>query len=447
MPDPTEDLTRRLRAEADRLDDAVPSISTADVRSGRAATPTSRRWLPAAAAVVILAGIGAAWLLTSDDDPEQLIVPAEDATTTTTTATTTTLEETVDWDSLPALGIAITTPGRPMRLLDLDGNDLGVMAEPTATLIGPTIDLPTTTPPDPTDPAEVPDGCESAFAGGGVRVSLCGGEPQQPTQIDLVDASGERIRLSGVPFDDTAPTGVRTGLWRWALPSPDGRWVLAQWSGECEVPEAFLTPTAGGGVPLHLDPVPAWTTSRGLGWTPDGRAIIELGDGACGSTAEVPGVYLLDPDTRDMTLVVELTEQDRAFVWNFAPPANVPERMLARALDELGLEACCGEPSHGGPAVTSGAVFEGAEIGINGVPLGGALVDHDLIQTMPLLHGEANILDPPADALVDGVRVEFGCGSVIWVLSWWAEGQPEVDSMLLLAEMLVPHLYCTLPPR
>ena len=32
-------------------------------------------------------------------------------------------------------------------------------------------------------------------------------------------------------------------------------------------------------------------------------------------------------------------------------------------------------------------------------------------------------------------------------LDWWDEGTPEVDSMLLLAEQLVPHLYCTLPPR
>jgi hypothetical protein len=35
----------------------------------------------------------------------------------------------------------------------------------------------------------------------------------------------------------------------------------------------------------------------------------------------------------------------------------------------------------------------------------------------------------------------------IWILRWLDEGQPEADSMLLLAEELVPHLYCTLPPR
>ena len=128
-----------------------------------------------------------------------------------------------------------------------------------------------------------------------------------------------------------------------------------------------------------------------------------------------------------------------------APPANVPERTLAWALDELGLDGCCGEPSHGGPAAIGGTVFEGAEIGITGTPLGVGL-GYDLIQTMPLLHGEG-IRDPPADAAVDGAQVEFGCGRIIWIVSWLDEGQPEVDSMLLLAEMLVPHLYCTLPPR
>jgi hypothetical protein len=51
----------------------------------------------------------------------------------------------------------------------------------------------------------------------------------------------------GLPY----PTGTRveghpelgSGFWAYALPSPDGSSLLAQWSGECEVPHAFFVDT------------------------------------------------------------------------------------------------------------------------------------------------------------------------------------------------------------
>jgi hypothetical protein len=234
----------------------------------------------------------------------------------------------------------------------------------------------------------------------------------------------------------------------WALPSPDGRWVLAQWSGECEAPMAFLISTVDGQL-LAVNAIAA-SESYGLGWTPDGRAIVQLGHGVCAVGNAEPGVYLRDPETSTeaaLELVVPLPGlQQRAFVWTLGRFDNAPERLVARALRELGLEACCGEPSHGGSAATTGAVYEGDDIGIYGTP--SAEVDDlgAVIQTMPLLHGEASIVDGSAPGRVPGPLVAFTCGEYTWSLSWWDDGTPEVDSMLLLAEALVPRLYCTLRP-
>ena len=83
------------------------------------------------------------------------------------------------------------------------------------------------------------------------------------------------------------------GHWRYALPSPDGRWVLAQWSGECEVPVAYLFPAIRGqGHPVAGPDA----ETIAIGWTPDGRAIVGFMPGACGEGNE-PGTYLLDPNT------------------------------------------------------------------------------------------------------------------------------------------------------
>jgi hypothetical protein len=88
--------------------------------------------------------------------------------------------------------------------------------------------------------------------------------------------------------------GQRDGFWAYALPSPDGSRLLAQWSGECEVPNAFFID--GNRVVTvdgydHLGPA---SDSWALGWTRDGRAVVTLAGGACSSRFPRPGVYLLD---------------------------------------------------------------------------------------------------------------------------------------------------------
>jgi hypothetical protein len=85
------------------------------------------------------------------------------------------------------------------------------------------------------------------------------------------------------------------GHWDWAAVSPNGEWLLAQWTAECEVPIAFLVPARGGtAVPVSRDRYgPA--TSKALGWTRDGSAIVELPGLSCGSTSQRPGTYVLRP--------------------------------------------------------------------------------------------------------------------------------------------------------
>jgi hypothetical protein len=91
-------------------------------------------------------------------------------------------------------------------------------------------------------------------------------------------------------------------------------------------------------------------------------------------------------------------------------------------------------------------VYEGYDIGINGAPAPDVTDLGAVTQTLPLLHEEAAIVQPAAGSPYPSPLVAFTCGEYTWWLTWWDDGTPEVDSMLLLAEALVPHLYCTLAP-
>jgi hypothetical protein len=87
------------------------------------------------------------------------------------------------------------------------------------------------------------------------------------------------------------PGGI--GHWTKLLLSPNGRTYLAQWSGECEIPEAFFVPARGG------KPRPV-TGRRGdetivLGWASQNRARILVPRAACGRQFDKAGVYLVDP--------------------------------------------------------------------------------------------------------------------------------------------------------
>jgi hypothetical protein len=114
-------------------------------------------------------------------------------------------------------------------------------------------------------------------------------------RLEVSEANGPWRRLK-VPHPLGAKPGrPAAGHWDWAAVSPDGKWLLAQWTAECEVPVAFLVPARGGdAVPVARDRYGA-STSKALGWTRDGRAIIELPGLSCGSTSQRPGTYVLRP--------------------------------------------------------------------------------------------------------------------------------------------------------
>lgn len=136
------------------------------------------------------------------------------------------------------------------------------------------------------------------------------------------DARAKRLHIA----DDAAielPTppgrivyGQPSGHWRFALLSPDGNRILAQWSGECEVPTAYIVFLQGGSpVPITGAATPLHTPeSLVLGWTRGDRALVTLPQGACGSGADTPGVYAFDAPG-SATLITTLPPTGLARMW------------------------------------------------------------------------------------------------------------------------------------
>ena len=109
--------------------------------------------------------------------------------------------------------------------------------------------------------------------------------------------------------------GQPSGHWRFALLSPDGNRILAQWSGECEVPIAYVV-TLQSGPPV---PVTGESTnvleSFALGWTRGDRALIWLPAGACARGAWRPGVYAFDASGQ-ASLITPLPMSGLARMWD-----------------------------------------------------------------------------------------------------------------------------------
>jgi hypothetical protein len=96
------------------------------------------------------------------------------------------------------------------------------------------------------------------------------------------------------------------GHWRFEASDPR-RYdrVLAQWSGECEVPIAFFVDRdEGAPIPVTGEEDPADAPeSLALGWNKLGQAVVLLPEGECGGTADPPGVYLFRQPGRGRLLV------------------------------------------------------------------------------------------------------------------------------------------------
>ena len=113
------------------------------------------------------------------------------------------------------------------------------------------------------------------------------------------------------------PAGTEmSGLWAYALRSPDGKEVLAQWSGECEVPTAFLivhgVPRPVTGEP-NLSATPP--NSVALGWSARGDALVYLQpNDACGQKRE-PGIYAFRGPGNGKLLYPVHTIRSEARMW------------------------------------------------------------------------------------------------------------------------------------
>jgi hypothetical protein len=155
-------------------------------------------------------------------------------------------------------------------------------------------------------PLVLPKGCVLASRRVPNWILLCGRRTYGtllPTSIErLVD--GRRQRIAGPAF--TNPSGP-AGYWVYVRAGSRGR-LLAQWSGECESPAAFVIAN-GKRRPLGASS----TESVALGWS-DGRALVHFPTGVCGGTFHGgPGVYALA--AVKPSRLVATTGQDRVAYW------------------------------------------------------------------------------------------------------------------------------------
>lgn len=106
------------------------------------------------------------------------------------------------------------------------------------------------------------------------------------TEEEALDRAFDEGPESSLP----PPPDDPTGHWRYAIETVPAA-VLAQWSGECEVPVAYWieggdTEIVTGGMDSSAAP-----SSLALGWSANGEAIVQVSQGACGGTTDDPGIY------------------------------------------------------------------------------------------------------------------------------------------------------------
>jgi hypothetical protein len=140
----------------------------------------------------------------------------------------------------------------------------------------------------------VPDACSVGDRHGSVMFLNCRPPPEAEPSIEawLADSRLQQVIGSATP----AVEGVFHGHWKKVFVSPDGKRLLAEWSGECEVANVFLMDIDGG---HRRDLAEAFELSdpnlfaQAWGWTSDGRAIVSVrGQPGCASDQPVNGVYL-----------------------------------------------------------------------------------------------------------------------------------------------------------
>jgi hypothetical protein len=109
------------------------------------------------------------------------------------------------------------------------------------------------------------------------------------SRIERRDGSGWHVVLT--PRSAPFPGHV---WWPRVLRDPRGKTLLAQWSGECEVPSTYLITTG----PLTLLPVFRSHPATAVGWTSEGLARVKLLAPVYASKTRIarrPGIYLVSP--------------------------------------------------------------------------------------------------------------------------------------------------------
>lgn len=165
----------------------------------------------------------------------------------------------------------------------------------------------------------VPDDCHPFGRGRQALYLMCnwlGPSPGKPLPtIERLDRRGHRVVLARQPLHAYGMK-LKAGSWEAAALSPDGLTVLAQWSAECESPTAFFLSAAGGAPRAVTGEVDVRNApeSVALGWSNNGKAIVDLPEGGCGNGSTPPGVYLIDPMSGKRSLLWRT--RDEAVLWH-----------------------------------------------------------------------------------------------------------------------------------
>lgn len=117
----------------------------------------------------------------------------------------------------------------------------------------------------------------------------------------------------GIPGPGEARVNGRVaGRWRYAY--RDGDRMLAQWSGECEIPTAYWIQDDSMRIVTGETRLARAPESLALGWSSSGDAIVLLGEGACGQSGNPPGIYRFTAPGQG-TLVYETSRYVSAGMW------------------------------------------------------------------------------------------------------------------------------------
>jgi hypothetical protein len=422
----------RLRALANRLDEAAPPLTAADItdRPAHAEVLPMRRRNPllaaGGAALAVAAAVAGFVVIAGDDEPNRVDTAGRPGPTS---PTPTRPSPDTEAGVLPKPADGSTPPllvwnDEEMALIDYSGKEFGRAPLDGWSTNRPDVGVDLIDAEGGWKPAEAPvvddpvEDCQAVHGRAGLLIGACGGLNGEPPEIVIIESNGVHQTLAA--SRDTGHPDV--GHWGYGLPSPDAKWVLAQWSGECEVLSAYAVEVSTGRVEfVGLQ----GTESRALGWAPDGRAIVGVSGGPCTNAESADdGIYLIDVNSGDRQRIHHFTAG--AMVrWSGDGVPGAPDsrldRRVDRALAELNLEGCCGEPSHGREPTSTGMVFEGRDIEIYAVP--------------DSMAGNLESLRPG--------QVRFTCFHDIYTLGVFdssrASDRPLVQRA---ADRLRPHLYC-----